>query len=298
MKIFLLVLILSGSIGAHAQFNHIEYKQDCDMAYRMALDSTQYKKSLKELGFIKKKYKKLYCEEYILAAYCYKQMGKETKSAKCLRSAWSTYAYDLVCLDQIREINLEAINTGYSEKQQKIVQQGYDNFAKLKRTNTDSLMTVLEIMLDKDQVPRMKFHTDSLIDTNAVNLEIRQIDSLNLIEFRNIIYKLGYPGEWILPGNVSRVFVLLVHSSYNQAFFDEMKPVFLNEVIMGRMPPSHYALWLDRHNETRDLPQLYGMLAIPGKTNYSPEKIGEISEKRMEIGLIKNCPIPTHLLGF
>jgi hypothetical protein len=298
MKTFLLLLVLSVSIGAHAQFNHIEYKQDCDLAYRMAIDSAQYKKSLKELGTIKKKYKKLYCEEYILAAYCYKKMREETKSAKSLRSAWSTYAYDLVCLMEIREINLEAINTGYSKKQEKIVQQGYDNFAKLNRSNTDSLKRVLEVMLDRDQAPRMKFHTDSFIDTNAVNNEIRLIDSLNLIEFRNIIYKLGYLGEWILPGNVSRVFVLLVHSSYNQAFFDEMKSVFLNEVIIGRMPPSHYALWLDRHYSIKDLPQPYGMLAIPGKTNYSSEKIVEISAKRMEIGLIKNCPIPTRLLGF
>ncbi|MNK00444.1 hypothetical protein D3C87_182290 [compost metagenome] len=298
MKNTLFLLCFFICLNSSAQFNHIDYKKECSVAYSAAIDSLNYSKCFKELAKIRKKYGKLYCEEYILMAHCYKKMGRETKSAKCLRNAWSTYAFDLVCLDEIPQINLEAINTGYSKKQQKIVQQGYDNFSKLNRHNTDSLKAVLQVMLDKDQEPRMKFYTDSVIDTNAVNREIVLIDSLNLIEFRGIIYKLGYPGEWILPGNVSRVFVLLVHSSYNQAFFDEMKPVFLKEVIEGRMPPSHYALWLDRHYSMASLPQPYGMLAIPGKTDFTPEQIREIIKNRLEIGLIKNCAIPTRLLFF
>ncbi len=292
--------LLSFFIGfkVSAQINHIDYKADCDPAYRFALDSSNYKKCFKQLSGVKKKYGKLYCEEYILMAHCYKQMGKNTKSASCLKKAWSTYSFDLVCLDQMTQISLAKINEGFSKKQQKLVQQGYDNFAKLKRNNTDSLMAVLQTMTDRDQVPRMKFYSDSVIDTAAVNREIIQIDSLNLVEFRNIIYKLGYPGEWILPGNVSMVFVLLVHSSYNQAFFDEMKPVFLQEVIAGRMPPSHYALWLDRHYSMVWLPQPYGMLNVPGKTNFSEAQIKEIIANRLKIGLIKNCPIPTQLLMF
>lgn len=294
------VFIYSLFIGCYSssQFNHIDYKRDCSAAYSSAIDSLNYKECLKELSRIEKKYGKIYCEEYILMAHCYKQMGKETESAKCLRSAWSSYAFDLECLGQIPEISLEKINKGFSKKQQKIVQQGYDNFAKLNRNNTDSLKRVLEIMLDKDQVPRMKFYTDTIIDTIAVNREMAYVDSLNLIEFRNIIYKLGYPGEWILPGNVSRVFVLLVHSSYNQGFFDEMKPVFLNEVIAGRMPPIHYALWLDRHYSILDLPQPYGMLAIPGKMDFTEEQKQAIVAERLKIGLIKNCTIPTRLLMF
>ena len=94
------------------------------------------------------------------------------------------------------------------------------------------------------------------------------------------------------------MFVLLVHSSYNQAFFDEMKPVFLKEVIAGRMPPSHYALWLDRHNSMVRLPQSYGMLAIPGEMDFSELQKQEIIANRLKIGLIKNCSIPTKLLMF
>jgi hypothetical protein len=298
MKNALFLLSLLFCFGIEAQINHIDYKVDCDLAYRFALDSLNYPKCLKQLSKVNKKYGKIYCEEYILMAYCYKKMGKDTKSAKCLKKAWSTYAFDLECLGQLPQINLEAINQGFSKKEQKIVQQGYDNFAKLKRSNTDSLMAVFQLMLDRDQVPRMKFYTDSVIDTNAVTREIVLVDSLNLIAFRNIIHQIGYPGEWILPGNVSQVFVLLVHSSYNQAFFDEMKPVFLNEVIAGRMPPSYYALWLDRHYSTVYLPQPYGMLNIPGKTNFSEKQKEEIIANRLKIGVIKNCPIPTKLLMF
>ncbi len=286
------------NLAVSAQINHVEYKQACSQAYSEAIDRLNYRKCLNKLSQIKKQYGKLYCEEYILMAHCYKKMGKQSKSARCLRSAWSTYAYDMVCLDQIPEISLAEINAGFTKKQEQLVQQGYDNFAKLKRTNTDSLSAVFQAMLDRDQVPRMKFHTGSVIDTNAVNREIVQVDSLNLIQFRNIVYKLGYPGEWIFPGTVSQVFVLLVHSSYNQAFFDEMQPVFLREVIAGRMPPSHYALWLDRHYSMVRQPQPYGMLAIPGKTDFSESEKQEIKANRLKIGLIENCPIPTKLLMF
>lgn len=294
--LFLLSFFISFSISA--QINHIDYKVDCDPAYRYAIDDLDYTKSLSHLSKVNKKYGKLYCEEYILMAHCYKKLGKETKSAKCLKKAWSNYGFDMVCLSQIPQISLVDINEGYSIKQQNFVQQGYDNFAKLKRNNTDSLMAVLEAMTDRDQVPRMKFYSDSVIDTNAVYREIVLVDSLNLIELRNIIYKFGYPGEWILPGNVSSVFVLLVHSSYNQDFFDEMKPVFLKEVTEGRMPPSHYALWLDRHYSTVHLPQLYGVLAIPGKMDFSEIQKQEIIANRLKIGLIKNCLMPARLLMF
>jgi hypothetical protein len=298
MKKALFLFSLLTGLTVSAQINHINYKADCDPAYRYAVDSLDYHKCLSQLSKVNKQYGKLYCEEYILMAHCYKKTGKETKSAKCLKKAWSNYGFDMVCLTQIPQISLMDINKGYSKKQQKLVQQGYDNFAKLNRSNTDSLKVVLQDMLDRDQAPRMKFYTDSVIDTNAVNREIVLVDSLNLIEFRNMIYKLGYPGEWILPGNVSRVFVLLVHSSYNQAFFDEMKPVFLKEVMEGRMPPSHYALWLDRHYSTVYLPQSYGMLAISGKTGFTEEQKQEIIANRLKIGLIKNCLIPTQLLMF
>ena len=298
MKKALFLFCVFVSICSYGQFNHIQYKKDCDAAYRFAIDDSNYSKCLGQLAKVNKQYGKLYCEEYILMAHCYKKLGKETKSAKCLKKAWSNYGFDMACLGQVKQIDLGEINKGYTAKQQKLVQQGFDNFAKLKRSNTDSLMLVLQTMLEADQVPRMKFYSDAPIDTAAVNREMAQTDSINLIAFKNIIYKLGYPGEWILPGNSSQAFVLLVHSSYNQAFYDEMKPVFLKEVIAGRMPPSYYALWLDRHNSVVDLPQEYGMLAVKENLNLSEKKKQDIKAVRLTIGLISNCPIPTQLLMF
>ncbi|MGV3612692.1 MAG: hypothetical protein ACO1N0_17160 [Fluviicola sp.] len=298
MKNILFLVAVFAGFGAYGQLNHIEYKADCDLAYRLAIDSLDYPKCLSQLAKVKKQYGTLYCEEYILMAHCYKKKGKETKSAKCLKKAWSNYGFDMACLDQIPQISLDYINKGYSKKQQKLVQQGYANFAKLKRSNSDSLMAVLQAMLELDQVPRMKFYSDSILDTVALNREMAVVDSINLIGFRNIIYKLGYPGEWILPGNSSQAFVLLVHSSYSHAFFDEMKPVFLKEVIAGRMPPSYYALWLDRHYSTRNLPQPYGMLAIARESGFSELEKQKIIANRLELGLIKNCMIPTQMLMF
>ena len=80
---FLLNFFISFSISA--QMNHIDYKVDCDLAYRYAIDNLDYTKSLNHLSKVNKKYGKLYCEEYILMAHCYKKLGKQTKSAKCLK---------------------------------------------------------------------------------------------------------------------------------------------------------------------------------------------------------------------
>src|SRR5690606_26269514 len=96
----------------------------------------------------------------------------------------------------------------------------------------------------------------------------------------------------------SQTFVLLVHSSYNQDFFDEMNPVLLNEVIAGRMPPSYYALWLDRHYSILDLPQPYGMLALPENFDLTEKQKQDMAANRLKVGLIKNCRIPTRLLMF
>jgi hypothetical protein len=56
-------------MNAAAQFNHIAYKVDCDPAYRQAIDSLNYRKSLNQLAAVNRKYGMLYCEEYILMAH-------------------------------------------------------------------------------------------------------------------------------------------------------------------------------------------------------------------------------------
>jgi len=297
MKIFLSILFLLLSIYSNAQFNRIEYKQECDLAYRLAIDNAQYKKSLKKIAEVKKKYGMLYGEEYVLSAFCYKKMGKNTKSAKSLRDAWSTYAFDFNCLFQIEEIQPGKIVEGFTEKQNEIVGQGYANSAKLKSKVTDSLIAVFDAMLERDIVPRIKPRLN-LQDSIAVGAEIRATDSLNLVEFKNIIKTYGYPGEWLLPFRSNVSFFILVHSAYNEDFYNEMNEVFRNEVVNGRMAPSFYLLWLDKRNSWLNLPIEYAMVNLPGKKEFSPTEIQDIIEKRLSYGLIKNCPIPSKQLNF
>ena len=297
MKTPLLTLFLLLSIGSKAQFNHIEYKQECDVAYRLAIDSAQYKKSLKKLTSVKKKYGKLYCEEYVLSAFCYKQMQKNTKSAKSLKSAWSTYVFDFNCLFQMDEIQPGKVMEGFTEKQKQIVEQGFAKSAGLKNKVTDSLIAVFDAMLERDIAPRIKPRLNAH-DSLVVGAEIRATDSINLIEFKRIIKTYGYPGEWLLPLRSNVSFFILVHSAYDQNFYNEMNEVFRNEVVQGRMAPSFYLLWLDKHNSFLGLPTEYAMLKLPKKKEFTPSEIKLIIEKRLIYGLIKNCPIPSKQLNF
>lgn len=296
---FSILLLLSINQMFAQNVNFIDYKKDCDLAYRLALDSNNYSKSIVLLENVKKKYNFLCTEEYVLKAFCYKMNGEITKSAKSLKDAWSNYAYDLNCLMQIDQLQPPIIMDGYTKRQNKIVEQGYKNSKKLKSEITDSLFLVFDRIDSLDQVPRLK----ELIDTSANGKklyfnEIKRVDSLNLVEFKNIIYKYGYPGERLLPLNSARAFLLLTHSSYNQDFYNEMKSVFLNEVKCGRMPPSHYVFWIDRHNYAFKLPLEYGVLDLPSENKFNDSQKVDIYKKRLELGLIKHFPLPSKQLLF
>ena len=97
MKNFCFTILILFSINfINAQeVNFITYKKECDLAYRFALDSSKFSNSISVLKGIKKKYNFLCTEEYVLMAFCYKKTNELTKSAKCLRDAWSNYAFDL-----------------------------------------------------------------------------------------------------------------------------------------------------------------------------------------------------------
>ncbi len=285
---FFTIFCLLFSTG-RASTNYIHYKQDCDLAYRLAIDDTQYRQSVEYLETIEKKYDGLFTEEYVLMAYCFKKLGRETRSAKCLKKAWSTYPFDLNCLMHIDAIQPNKIMEGFSKRQKKIVYKGYDNFSKLKSDITDSLITVFDALVARDQRPR--------VDSTLAD-QIYCADSLNMIEFKNIVYKYGFPGEWLLPGKSSITVILLTHSSYYQDFFDEMKPVFLNEVREGRMPPSYYLFWIDRHNQMFGLPREFGMLNLKQERELTEAEKKVIVENRLRYGLVSAFPIPSTMLTF
>lgn len=298
LTLFFIVYISNFKLCAQ-DINYIRYKQDCNKAYCFALDSLDYDGCIKTLYKVKGKYDFLFCEEYVLLSYCYKKINRNTKSAKFLRSAWGNYAFDLNCLMQIDEIQPFKIMEGFSKHQNKIVSKGFIEAKKLRTNVSDSLLKVFARIDSLDQLVRTEILPDSNANTIKLQMEkLRYVDSLNLIEFKNIIYKFGYPGEKLLSGNSESSSLILIHSSYNKTFYNEMKPVFLEEVRKGRMSPSHYVLWLDRHNLAFNLPLEYGILDVISENNFTESQKAEIYKRRMELGLIKHFPLPSKQLQF
>jgi hypothetical protein len=300
-SIKLFYLFLFQTIHIHSQtFNHIEYKKECDIAYRYAFDSMMYAKSILKIKEIELKYNKIYGEEYMLVSYCYLKQEKLNKSARMYKKAWSNFAFDLNCLIQTAEFEQDCFFKNFNKRQIKIAKKGYKNGQKLKTALTDSLVLVFDNLNNLDQEPRLKLHNDtSKVFRKMVFQEMEIVDSLNMIEYKKIIYKHGYPGEYILPLNSTGApFLLLVHSSGDKLFYNEMKDVLLNEVKIGHMPPSDYVLWLDRHNEYCGLPLEYGILDLPSQNKFSQTEKEEIYKKRLECGLIKQFPLPSKQLTF
>ena len=289
----LLIIILSltqtSGLVARDKINFIEYKQDCDSAYRLAIYHDKFKESIAWLKEVEKEYDTMFAEEYVLMAYCYKSLGKVTKSAKLLRTAWSHYAFDLNALMYIDEIQPALIMKGYNKRQKRMVNQGFENFGKLKTDLTDSLAALFNFLSERDQRPRL--------DSNLYD-SIPIVDSLNLLKFKEIVYKYGYPGENLLPGVSAVTTLLLTHSTAYPEFMAEMQPVFLNEVKAGHMPPSFYLFWLDRHNEIFNLPKHYGMLDLKEVRNMAEEQKQLVIKRRIEYGLVAPFPIPSTMVSF
>lgn len=297
--ILILLIFISSQFNSIAQnFDHIEYKKDCNLAYISSLDNKEFKTSIQILNRTKDKYGILYCEEYVLMAYSYKKLKNNNRSAQCLKKAWSSPSFDFNCLMQIIEIQPNEIMSGFSKRQKKIVKEGFKNFAKLKNNTSDSLTKIFEYLDSLDQLPRLINESNDSLFSNQKYTSIKNTDSLNLIEFKNIILKFGYPGSKLIPGNCLIAFLMLTHSSGYQNFYDEMKPILFNEVKKGNMPPSDYVLWLDRHNHYFNLPLEFGILNIKNQNEFSEIEKTKIYQKRLEFGLIKPFPLPSTQLTF
>ena len=273
-------------------FNYIDYKKECDVAYRLALDDEKYKETLQTLYIIHLKYKKLFRDEYILKAYCYKKLGDNEKSADAIYTAWSTYSFDINCINQIEELDCETISKGFTRKQMEHVNKGYRNSSNLTTTLCDSIIKTFQILEKLDHRCREKLELHPA-DSVKIKKEIRATDSINHVIFKKIIKDYGYPGEKLIPNNTGYAFLILTHSANYQSFYDEMQPVLYNEVKNGRMPPSHYVFWLDRYHEAHKIPLKYGILDVPSQQNLSVSEKKAIQQERLENGLIKHYPIPS-----
>jgi hypothetical protein len=205
---------------------------------------------------------------------------------------WSTDAFDINSINQIEELDSETISKGFTKKQLSHVHQGYKNSQYLHTKLCDSITKTFQIMDKLDHHVREKLEHNPK-DSLKIKKEIELVDSMHLNIFKNIIAEYGYPGEKLIPNNTGYAFLILTHSANYTSFFEKMNPVLYNEVLNGRMPPSHYVFWLDRYNEAHNLPLEYGILHTESQLNFNDEEKAKIQQKRLELGLIKHFPIPS-----
>ncbi len=282
--IFFIIVISARLHGFTQNFNAIEYKNNANNAYEMAIRDSSFREAIKYLNGLKKKYGFLYGEEYALKSYCFKMLGKSKKSAKNVGFLWSNLVLDWNYLFEINEISPPNLIAGFSKNEMKIVNKSYDNFQTLpKHEKADSIWVEIEKLLDRDQEYRMKepFERE----------KVRFADSMNYLEFKNIVLKYGYPGEsFSYGGKCSRANVLIVHFADYPLFFNEFDPILINEVKAGRMPPSDYLRWLDRHVHREQNKSLYAFFYPPNTEKSSNE---EIRLNRLKFGVVTSFPIPS-----
>lgn len=295
-QITLFAILSVNSINAQ-EFNHIKYKRKINKAYIEGLINHNYARSNTIIHKVEKKYGKLYGEDYLLLSHNYQKMNLLNESANALKQAWSVHFFDFNCIMQIDSLQPMVLMNYFDENQNSIVQEGFLNFNKLKTPFGDSLYSVFEKINELDQQPRENLISKIKDSIESVN-ELYLTDSLNILHFQEIIFKYGYPGEWMIPGRSSISSLILVHSSYYEWFVKDMKKLLKKEVESGRMSPSEYLLWLDKYNQSSGKKLQYGMLDVPSQNSLTKKQIRKVKRKRIKYGLVAPFPIPSTLIGF
>lgn len=292
-QLFLLLVLqfLISNSNAQEEINYIKYKQDCNKAYLFALQDSNYQKAIDHLEGVHKKYHFLAAEEYLLKAYAYKEHGNSLLCAENVKLTWSNYAFDFSYIFEIPALSPSAMVKGFNDEEQILMNEGYANYSKLsKHPHADSIIAKLTFMDSIDRIARDQFELDSTSWE-----KVKQMDSLNGIEFKKIIEQYGFPGEHFYPGQSSTCFRLLVHFADYPAYFKSMDPILYNEVKNGRMSPTYYLFWLDRHIFNTEGKSMYGMIVPPGT---KLDKHSKIMKRRLKFGLNYGFPLPPKALSY
>jgi hypothetical protein len=262
--------------------DHIVYKQEVIPAYQLAIDSGKFAQGIEILNRAKTKYGKLYSEEYLLLAYCYKKVGNNQKAAENLKTCWSEPSYDFSLIKNHKELNNGVIMEGFTKAQQNLVKEGFKNYDERKPSLIDSLQYWAMKMTLKDREAR-----DRPVSPDEDNdHEIRRVNEENSEVLLMYMEVLGeYPGERQMQLFASEYFIVLLHTAEDEAFFGRMKPIFLEEVRKGNMPPSFYAAWVDYHQLYKKLPTVYNTNPLARK-QFSEAEVKAIRKNRFELGLI------------
>ncbi|WP_430406334.1 hypothetical protein [Fluviicola sp.] len=278
---FLFVLCIS-FVQAQS-FDHIVYKQEVNQAYMLAVKDAKYTESLQKLEAVKKKYGMLYGEDYRLQSYCYKKLGNDSLAAISLKTCWSVPSFDMRTLWYVEELQPDKLMEGFNEYENQLVNEGFENSAKIRPKNADSLIAVIDSLTYWDKFYRNQWHT------NPDNKQFQdQLDLMNRVNeklLEDMVRRIGFPGEKRLQLGEFCIWYVLVHSVGNEEFYQRMKPVFLNEVKIGNMSPWMYARWVDQHQFYYKLPSIYQTLTDHPFMNTEKER-KQISKNRREIGLV------------
>lgn len=274
---------LSISLAEAQSFDHIAYKQEVNQAYELAVNQANYTESLRKLETVKKNYRILYGEDNRLQAYCYKMLGNDSLAALSLKTCWSVPSFDMRTLWYVAELDPGKLMEGFNDYEKQLVNEGFDNGSNIRPKNADSLLHVFERMTSADQDVRHAW----LADPEAFQSKIDSVNRAHEAFIENYVRDYGYPGEKQLQFMDWEVWLVLVHSSGNEAFYQRMKPVFLEEVRKGNMSPTYYANFVDQHQFYNKLPSVYQSLIYDNHpyVNTKAER-EQISKNRYEIGLM------------
>lgn len=277
------LLVLSICFARAQSFDHIAYKQEVNQAYELAVNQGNYTESLRKLETVKKNYRMLYGEDYRLQSYCYKMLGNDSLAALSLKTSWSVPSFDMRTLWYVAELNPGKLMEGFNEHENQLVNEGFDNSLKIKPENADSLLHVFEQLTKADQDVRNLW----LADPEAFQYKIDSVNRAHEAFIEDYIRRYGYPGEKQLQFMDWEVWLILAHSSGNEAFYQRMKPVFLEEVRKGNMSPTYYANFVDQHQFYNKLPSVYQSLVYDNHPYVNTEEERkQISKNRYEIGLM------------
>lgn len=294
MKSLFLIFAL---LVCHSSFgqilNHIEYKQDCNLIYRLGIDLSKYETALTELKRLEKKYGTLYTEEHILRAFCYHKLNNNKKASVSMRDAWSNRVCDPAYLSQMDSFTWSAMVDSFNKKEKKRVEQGYENNLKLRSKDYDSLAFLIKQLTTRDQTFR-SFLSQKEMDSLANELILNSVnqDSLDILEFERIYAKFGFPGEKISCLFSQRFVVFMLHTADYDWFVEKMRPKFLEDVKNGDMPASLFLIWLDRNSAASGKKEEFAMYVNPENFNATPEEIEGIKKARLSYGIVNSFRIP------
>ena len=139
----------------------------------------------------------------------------------------------------------------------------------------------LRLMLKDDQFYRSNISKKNQLNNDSLWVFQSKNDSINKEKFIRLTKKFGYPSLKRIGNQIS--VVLILHFTLEKDF-EQLLPIFNNELKKGNMPGWDYAIWYDRCQLMMKKTPLYGAY---GKKLFCSPELELVNEKRKSIGLEK-----------